>query len=326
MCRATSRRTRRSRRSRAPCARRSSPAARSRAARCHPAARRPASRPARADRSARRSRSGLPVSAATTGAPGTAATRAPSSSRSHTSRCSAGSPRGTRAGSRRSRGAATTTPDESSIEPPARVPCSSTTGRAPSSAARTAAQSPAMPAPATTSGSRGQASANVDLCSTYSMRMPSGPVDEDRVGVRRVDDRLDLDPERLGLGGGDPRRLDEQAEVVQQRPLGGSRLAVDEDEPRAADLDRAQRGRAAGRSARRTRRSARGRASRTRRGRGRSRPSVGPSTRRMPMPSPSSSSPPCPAAAAPARPRGRPRAGRRASSGPGCAGPRRRRT
>ena len=37
-------------------------------------------------------------------------------------------------------------------------------------------------------------------------------------------------------------RLDEQAEVVQQRPLGRlGRLAVHEDEPRAADLDRAQR-------------------------------------------------------------------------------------
>ena len=65
---------------------------------------------------------------------------------------------------------------------------------------------------------------------------------EDRVRVRGVDDRLDLEPERLGPAAVRLGRFDQEAEVVEERPVRGPGLAVHEDEARAADLDRAERG------------------------------------------------------------------------------------
>ena len=64
------------------------------------------------------------------------------------------------------------------------------------------------------------------------MRTPSGPGHERGVGVRRVDDVLDLDAELLGLLDVPVGRVDEHGEMVQQRPL-GVRLPVPELEVRA---------------------------------------------------------------------------------------------
>jgi hypothetical protein len=64
-----------------------------------------------------------------------------------------------------------------------------------------------------------------------------GAAQEHRVRVRRVDDVVDLDAEvvrgRDVLVGG----LDEDGEVVEQRPLGRARLAGMELDERAADFD-----------------------------------------------------------------------------------------
>src|SRR5919204_2318449 len=102
---------------------------------------------------------------------------------------------------------------ERSIEPPTRSPFSSTTGRAPSSRARAAAQSPAMPAPATTSSAEREALLVLDVLDLH----PLGTPEEDRVRVRRVDDVGDLEPELLRFGDVFVGRADQHAEVVQQR-------------------------------------------------------------------------------------------------------------
>ena len=66
--------------------------------------------------------SGLPVSSATTGAPSARSHRAPSSSRSQTSRCSAASPPGHSRAEVVEAACRQTTPDDSSIEPPGARP------------------------------------------------------------------------------------------------------------------------------------------------------------------------------------------------------------
>jgi hypothetical protein len=69
--------------------------------------------------------------------------------------------------------------------------------------------------------------------------------DEDGVGVRRVDDVVDLDPELAGLGDVLLGRLDQNRKVVQQRSLRVARLALVELDESSADLDprRARRSR-----------------------------------------------------------------------------------
>ena len=92
---------------------------------------------------------GLPVSSQTTGAPSETSHAIASSSRSQTIRCSVSSPSGhSRRKSSHSRWRQTTQ-DESSIEPPARVPFSVCSTSQPSSRRRAAATRPAIPAPAT---------------------------------------------------------------------------------------------------------------------------------------------------------------------------------
>ena len=81
-----------------------------------------------------------------------------------------------------------------------------------------------------------QVSENDGLCSTYSSFTPVRAPDEDRERVRRVDDVLDLDAELLGLGLVLVGRVDEHAEVVEQRPLRLARVALRQLEEGAADL------------------------------------------------------------------------------------------
>ena len=82
------------------------------------------------------------------------------------------------------------------------------------------------------------------LCSTYSSLTRSGPVDEDRVRVRRVDDLVDLDSKLLGLVDVVRGRLDAHGQMVQQRPLGLGRVALMKLDEGATDLDTVGAGRA----------------------------------------------------------------------------------
>src|SRR5438105_12851300 len=101
---------------------------------------------------------------------------------------------------------------ESSIEPPGRVPFSISLGWSPSSRARAAATSPAMPAPAMSTSAQGERRLVLDVLDANALR----PAEEHRVGIGRVDDVVDLDAEvvrgRERLVG----RVDEHGEMVQQ--------------------------------------------------------------------------------------------------------------
>src|SRR5207342_3070049 len=129
----------------------------------------------------------------TTSAPSETSHSSPSSSPSKTSRWSRSSPSGhSRRKSSKVRWRQTTQPDRS-IEPPGRLPFSSTTGSTPSSRALAAAQRLAIPAPATVSlfnvsraqrwekledaesAQHFQRRENEGLCSTYSTLTRSGP-------------------------------------------------------------------------------------------------------------------------------------------------------
>src|SRR4051794_25950129 len=136
------------------------------------------------------------------------------------------------------------------MEPPARSPFSSTTTSAPSSRARAAATSPAIPAPATsrsTLGGLGEISAvppearwiaptresrrRATFHQTLLDQREAGLVlhvldldsvrapDEDRVRVGRVDDVGDLDPLSLRFVDVIVRGIDLEAEVIEQRPV-----------------------------------------------------------------------------------------------------------
>src|SRR6186997_1726508 len=112
------------------------------------------------------------------------------------------------------------------IDPPGRSPFSWTTMPAPSSRARTAAARPAIPAPATTrSGSsldEREGRLVLDVLELDAVRAP----DEDCVGVRRIDDVGDLQTAILRFPDVMVGRLDSQAEMVEQGPLGLLGLAL----------------------------------------------------------------------------------------------------
>src|SRR6185437_2756838 len=124
------------------------------------------------------------------------------------------------------------TPLESSIEPPGRAPFSSTVGKAPSSRARAAAHNPAIPAPAISNSGQGEGRLVLDVLDLDPLRAP----DEHGVRVCRVDDVVDLDPELAGLRDVILGRLDQNGEMVQQRPLRIARLTLVELDERPADL------------------------------------------------------------------------------------------
>src|SRR5436189_4919640 len=133
------------------------------------------------------------------------------------------------------------TPLDSSIEPPGRSPFSSTVGEAPSSRARAAAHNPAMPAPATiTSLGQREAGLVLDVLDPYALGAP----EEDRVGVGRVDEVVDLATALLGVGDVLVGRVDENGEVVQQRPLGIAPTAGVDHDGCTAHLDPRLGGRA----------------------------------------------------------------------------------
>ena len=147
------------------------------------------------------------------------------------------------------------THDESSIEPPTRVPFSRTSAsaRARGAGQRRRARPCRRPRPCT------HVKLNVGLCSTYSIRTRFGPPQERRVGVRRIDDGLDLDVELSGIRDHLVCRLDQHGEMVEQRPLrltGSPSWKLDEG---AADLDPRPLRRARSRSARTPARSPPGR-------------------------------------------------------------------
>ena len=115
---------------------------------------------------------------------------------------------------------------------------------------------------------------------TRSGRAP-GPRRRPRTCSAASTTSVDLEPELLGLGDVLVRRVDEHREVVQQRPLGLTGIALVELDERAADLDpRALRGPWRGDAEPeplvRPRRARSGPASRARRGRGRTRPRSAP--------------------------------------------------
>src|SRR5829696_2111592 len=86
------------------------------------------------------------------------------------------------------------------MEPPGRSPFSCTTTSAPSSRARTAAASPAIPAPATTrSGTARLDEAERRLVLDVLDLHALGPPDEHGLRVGRVHNVGDLEPARLGL-------------------------------------------------------------------------------------------------------------------------------
>src|SRR3954453_12932282 len=134
---------------------------------------------------------------------------------------------------------------ERSIEPPGRVPFSSTRGRRPSSRARAAHTSPAMPAPATIINELGQRERRLvlDVLNAPPLRAP----EEHRIRVRGIDDIVDLDAELVRSSDVLVRGINEDGEMVQQRLLGRARLPRMELDPRPADLD-ARSPRAAGSS------------------------------------------------------------------------------
>jgi len=72
---------------------------------------------------------------------------------------------------------------------------------------------------------------------------PVGPPDEERDRVRRVDEVVDLDPEILGIGPMLLDRVDEDADVVQERTLRVAEVAGEQLEERAAHLQPAVTGR-----------------------------------------------------------------------------------
>src|SRR5436190_3284087 len=102
----------------------------------------------------------------------------------------------------------------------------------PSSRARAAAQRPAMPAPAISTLREGERRLVLDVLGLDAL----GPPDEDRVGVRRVDDVSDIEAELLRLGDVLVDRLDLHREMVQQRPLRVARLTFVELDERATNL------------------------------------------------------------------------------------------
>ena len=168
---------------------------------------------------------GLPVSSHTTGAP---------RATSHVDRIveplpdeplqplvAAGHSRGTSSNSRWRK----ITHDESSIEPPARVPFSRTTTARPSSRSRAAATSPAMPAPATEIA---HVRLNVGLCSTYSIRTRSGPHrNAAYVFAASTTDSTSM-PSSPRVGDDLVGRVDEHGEVVEERPVALRRVALRE--------------------------------------------------------------------------------------------------
>src|SRR3954451_23038852 len=91
-----------------------------------------------------------------------------------------------------------------------------------------------MPAPATitTLGQRERRFV-LDVLDPNALRPP----DEDRVGVRRVDDVVDLNAELLGLRDVLLGGVDQNCEVVEERPLGIARSALVKLHEGAADLD-----------------------------------------------------------------------------------------
>src|SRR5438105_15654517 len=103
------------------------------------------------------------------------------------------------------------TPLESSIEPPGRLPFSSTTGASPSSLARAAATSPAMPAPAISTLRERKLWLVLDVFELDPLWAP----DEDGKGIRGIDDGGDVITRVLCLGS----RVDEAGEVVEGRPV-----------------------------------------------------------------------------------------------------------
>ena len=117
--------------------------------------------------------SGLPVSRASTDAPSDSSQSSASSSRSHTSVCSAGSPRGQSRRNASSSRWRQITPLESSIDPPERVPRSSTRTSRPSCRSRAGGDEPRHPG--ARDGDVRQVSENVGLCSMYSSFTCSGP-------------------------------------------------------------------------------------------------------------------------------------------------------
>ena len=82
-------------------------------------------------------------------------------------------------------------------------------------------------------------SANVGLCSTYSIFTRSGPQTKTAIRVRGVDEVGDLDARVLGLRAMLLGRLDEDGEVVQQRPLRVAGVALVELDEGAARPRRA---------------------------------------------------------------------------------------
>ena len=186
--------------------------------------------------------SGLPVSSATTGAPSARSQAIAASSRSQTSRCNAGSPPGH---SRRKSSKLRCRHDDARREQhrPARTRAALQHERARAQLGRAhGGAEPRHPGAGDDERLARQASANVDLCSTYSMRMPSGPVTNTAyVFAASTTDSTSMPSDSAAaavvLGG-----IDEQAEMVQQRRTADVRLAVHEHELRASDLDRAERG------------------------------------------------------------------------------------
>ena len=112
---------------------------------------------------------------------------------------------------RRSRGASTR---------PGRSPFSSTTVSAPSSRARPPRRGRAMPAPATVSGA--QRRENEALCSTYSSLTRSGPQTKTANVFGASTTSATSTPSSCAGAG----RVDEHAEVVEQRPLGLAGVAL----------------------------------------------------------------------------------------------------
>ncbi len=190
---------------------------------------------------------GFPVSVQTGSAPSDSSHASASSSRSQTSRCSSASPAGHSLRKSSHSRWRQTTPLDSSIEPPA--------PRSLLDHARPQAEL-ARPRRGDETGHPGAGddqlrSARTSACARRTRcGRASGPAEEDRVRVRRVDDVVDLDAElvrRLDVLLG---RVDEDGEVVEQRPLGSAGVALLELDVGAADLDARTAGRAGRRRAR----------------------------------------------------------------------------
>src|ERR687897_248603 len=129
--------------------------------------------------------SGFPVSRAVTETPSDSSQSMSPSKRSNSRRWRRSSPSGHSSRKLPNSRCRQMTPLDSSIEPPGRSSFSRTSGCAPRLRASAAATRPAIPAPATTRSAmaslpaterqRAQTSAKPGLCSTYSIRTPSGP-------------------------------------------------------------------------------------------------------------------------------------------------------